>query len=75
MIKKAKENEKIKLTHNVVYGSSYGLIELPINTVLTVSERLKTDDGVVTKETVTLKNRLGEKTFPYTIWDSSYEII
>lgn len=75
MIKKANLNDKIKLIHDVVYGSSYGSIELPINTTLTVSERLRTDDGVVTKEIITLKNELGEKNFQYTIWDSSYEII
>ena len=75
MTVKAQPKQKIRVAHDVVYGSSYGLVQIPMNTVLTVEERLRTDDGVVTQETTTLKNRLGEATFPYTLWDSSYEVI
>lgn len=72
---KAKKGDIIRLTKKLVYGSAYGLVELEEGTIVHVSERNSSDDGILTVETVTQKNELGERTTQYHVWDRDYEFI
>ena len=56
-------------------GSAYGLVKITENTILNVVSRNSSDDGIETKEQITLKNEIGQKTFPFNIWDTDYIIL
>ncbi|AJD93343.1 hypothetical protein JMA_40250 (plasmid) [Jeotgalibacillus malaysiensis] len=72
---KATAGDKIKVTRDVCYGSAYGLTKVKKGTVLTVSGRNDSDDGIVSVETITLKNELGSVTRGFNVWDTEYELV
>ena len=72
---KAKSGNEIEVTKNVYFGSAYGLIEIAKGTIMTVSERNSSNDGVRTEETITQTNELGTRTIAYNVWDSDYILL
>lgn len=72
---KAKSGDKIQITKDVCYGSVYGLISIDKGTILTVSERNNSDDGIETEETITLRSVIGQKAVSYNIWDNDYIVL
>lgn len=74
-IEKADKDQKIMLTDDVIYGTAKGLVNVPKGTVLTVLNRIDSDDGVTTKEKRQILGSFGEESLNINVWDRQYKIL
>lgn len=72
---KGQTGDKVKATRTIASGSVHGLIKIPKGTVLTVTERNSSDDGIKTLEHFQYNGIMGKGSMPYNLFDGDYEVI